>query len=169
MFVRFVRRMFVASCVALPAWPSSDLLAQTVSAGDEEVTSDGVVDGWTNVLYINEARPFDFSGAGQSQGMLTSVNFWVDDARASQSVITPFVAEPLVDAPSSGADFVVRAIGTTRDQNSWKCGGEYLFPFHDTEKFAVKSSPFKVPVMKQDLERRPPLFQNRRRSARWLS
>lgn len=139
MVVRFVRRTLIASCLAIPAISSGSLFAQVVSAGDENVTADGVVDGWTNVLYINEARPFDFSGTGQSQGMLTSVNFWVDDSRVAQSVITPFIAEPLVEDPSTGADFVIRAIGTTRDQASWKCGGEYQFPFHDTEKFAVQN------------------------------
>lgn len=110
--------------------------AQIVSAGADTITGDGGPDGWTNVLYINEANPFSFAGTGQTQGVLTTFNFW---AARGIGVVTPFVAEPLVPDPVSGSDYVIRAIGTTREGGTdWQCIGEYALAFHETEQFTVQ-------------------------------
>ncbi len=114
--------------------------AQTVTGGTAEITGNGVVDSGTNILYINEDIPFDFSGTGSDQGMLTNFRFWVSDSRVTSSVVTPFVAEPLTDFPETGDDFVIRAIGTTREAGTnWQCGGLYQYPFSDTDQFAVQN------------------------------
>ena len=113
--------------------------AAPVIAGAEEVTGDGGPDAWTNVLYINEQVPFDFTGTGADHGVLTNVDFWVANSRDASGVFTPFVAEPLVEFPQTGGDFVIRAIGTTREAGtSWQCGGLHRYPFHDTETFVVR-------------------------------
>jgi hypothetical protein len=112
--------------------------AQAVTAGAEEITGEGIPDGGTNILYINEMIPFEF-GAGGDHGVLTHVRFWVSEGRGSAGIVTPFVAEPLNDPGITGDDFVIRAIGTTREAGSdWQCGGLYQFPFHDTETFVVQ-------------------------------
>ncbi len=114
--------------------------AQSVVAGTDPVTGDGGPDGWTNILYINEDTPFDFP-AGQDHGVLTYTNFWAAEGRTltGQGLYTPFVAEPLVEFPETGDDFVVRAIGTTREAGvDFTCSGEFRFPFHDTETFTVQ-------------------------------
>lgn len=107
------------------------------TAGRATLDGAGSPDGWTNILYINEDAPFDFAGTGSDQGVLTNTNFW---ASGPSGMYTPFVAEPLTDSPATGDDFVVRAIGTTRvGGEHFTCGGEYQFPFHDTETFTVQS------------------------------
>lgn len=111
-----------------------------VIAGTEPLTGAGAPDGWTNVLYINETFPFQFAD-GQDQGVLTYTNFWVAPGRTVEGagLYTPFVAEPLVADPQTGDDFVIRAIGTTRQAGvDFACSGEFRFPFHDTETFVVK-------------------------------
>jgi hypothetical protein len=111
-----------------------------VIAGAEEISGDGGPDGGTNILYINELTPFDFSGQGDDHGVLTMVNFWVDSTRTTQGVFTPFVAEPLVADPQTGEDFEIRAIGTTREAGAdWKCAGLYSYSFHETEQFVVRN------------------------------
>jgi hypothetical protein len=112
---------------------------QTVTAGAEEFTGEGIPDGGTNILYINEAVPFDFGGAGTDHGVLTNFRFWVAEGRDVAGVVTPFIAEPLSDAGVTGDDFVIRAIGTMREAGThWQCRGLYQFPFHDTEQFTVQ-------------------------------
>lgn len=104
-----------------------------VVAGNDTLTGAGSPDGWTNILYINEDNPFDFGGG---QGVLTYTNFW---AAGQFGMVTPFVAEPQSDFPEFGDDFVIRAIGTTRQGGvDYTCAGEYQFPFHDTETFEVE-------------------------------
>ena len=110
-------------------------IGQEVTAGRETVEDLGAPDGWTNILYINEDAPFDFTG-GQTEGVLTHTNFW---AANPQGMYTPFVAEPMEDDGAIGDDFIVRAIGTTRvGGTDYACAGEYRFPFHDTEEFTVQ-------------------------------
>ncbi len=133
------RLLFAALIVLLVAMISAVGQAAPVIAGAEEVTGDGGPDAWTNVLYINEQVPFDFSGTGADHGVLTNIDFWVASPRENSGVFTPFVAEPLVEFPQTGEDFVIRAIGTTREAGtSWQCGGLYRYPFHETESFVVR-------------------------------
>ncbi len=91
-------------------------------AGQHPIVDEGGPDGWTNVLYINEDASFDFSEFGTDEGKLTEFNFWVNVDREFDGVVTPFVAEPLVEDPMTGDDFVVRAIGTTRsaENGDWE-------------------------------------------------
>ena len=111
--------------------------AQIVAAGADEITGEGVVDGWTNVLYVNESNPFSF--VGTDHGLTTTFDFWVNASRVSQGVVTPFIAEPLSDSPEFGDEFIVRAIGTTREAGAhWQCGGLYQYPFHDSEVFEIQ-------------------------------
>ena len=122
------------------AWVWTSPLAAQIIAGTDPVTGNGVVDGWACILYLNEETPFDFTTLGEDRGVLTTVSFWVIPDRATQGVVTPFVAEPLVDAPLSGDDFVVRAIGTTRAAGAdWNTEGLHHFPFHDTQTFVVEN------------------------------
>ena len=126
--------VLVTLSTAAPSWGAP------VIAGAEEISGDGVPDGGTNILYINELTPFDFSGQGEDHGVLTMFNFWVDSTRVTQGVVTPFVAEPLVDFPETGEDFIIRAIGTTREAGTdWQCAGLYSYPFHETEQFTVQN------------------------------
>ncbi|MCA9149466.1 MAG: hypothetical protein KDA92_09215 [Planctomycetales bacterium] len=112
---------------------------QIRSAGAQDLTGSGTPDGWTNVLYINEGNPFNFAGTGSDHGVLTTFNLYVAQGRETQSLVTPFVAEPLVADPVSGDDFVIRAIGTTREASvDYTCAGEYAFAFSDTEQFTVQ-------------------------------
>lgn len=105
--------------------------AQSV-VGTNPLTGEGTPDGWTNVLYINEDQSFDVGGEG---AVLTYTNFYA--ARPS-GMYTPFVVEPLGDG-EVGEDFIVRAIGTTRvGGEDYTCTGEFQFPFHDTETFAIE-------------------------------
>ena len=134
-----IRRLLIAILIGL-FFGNAESRAQTVVAGADELNGTGGPDGWTNVLYINESIPFDFGGTGQSQGVLTYVNFWVADSRAETGIFTPFIAEPLNDDPQTGDEFVIRAIGTTREGGTdWECGGLYQYPFHDTEQFVVQN------------------------------
>jgi hypothetical protein len=111
-----------------------------VIAGVDPVEGEGILDGWTNILYINEQTPFDFSAQGTDEGVLTDFNFWVGEGREWTSMVTPFVVEPLVDYPEVGEDFIVRAIGTTRmGDEDYDEPGLQSFPFHDTEQFTVKT------------------------------
>jgi hypothetical protein len=129
----FLLSMLLTVVITVPA------RAQAVTAGAEEFTGAGVPDGGTNILYINESVPFDFGGAGDDHGVLTNFRFWVAEGRATQGVVTPFVAEPLTPDGVTGDDFVIRAIGTTREAvTDWECGGLYQYPFHDTEQFTVQ-------------------------------
>lgn len=51
---------------------------------------------------------------GRDHGIRQPSNLWVPRwACEGATVATPFVAEPLVDNPATGDDFVIRAIGTT--------------------------------------------------------
>lgn len=109
-------------------------------AGTQPITSEGVVDSWTNVLYINEDGAFDFADLGTDQGTLSEFSFYVGAGRESVGMVTPFIAEPLVDNPQSGDDFIVRAIGTMREGGvDWTESGLQTFPFSDTETFEVQS------------------------------
>lgn len=133
------RRLWLLSVVVLLA--TSSLARAQIIAGVDPVEGDGGADGWTNVLYINEETPFDFSPAGDDHGVLTMFDFWVADNRVAQGVVTPLVAEPLDDDPLTGDDFIVRAIGTTREAGiDWQCGGLYSYPFHETETFVVQDN-----------------------------
>jgi hypothetical protein len=106
---------------------SGTAVGATVTAGVSPVEGDGTPDGWTNILYINEQTPFDFSGTGCT--------------REGHGLYTPFVAEPLVENPITGADFIVRAIGTTREAGTaFTCDGLFRYPFHDTETFVVQNN-----------------------------
>jgi len=40
------------------------VLAVTVTAGHEPIADVGNPDGWRNILYVNEQRPFDFASHG---------------------------------------------------------------------------------------------------------
>lgn len=108
------------------AWATSTahLSAQAVIAGVDPVTDVGGPDGWTNILYINESDPFDFTGTGHAEGAAYEFRFWAD---VISGTVTPFVAE--VVAPNV---FIVRAIGTTRrGGQDWIDAGLRTFPFKD--------------------------------------
>jgi hypothetical protein len=112
-----------------------------VIAGADPVEFDGAPDSWTNILYINEEWPFDFSETGETEGVLTEFSFWPPASRIDpgQGLITPLVAEPLVDDPLTGDDYIIRAIGTTREASvDWDIDDLQTFPFHDTEQFVVQ-------------------------------
>ena len=77
-------------------------------AGTEVLTGEGGPDAWTNILYIEESNPFDFGAGLCTGGVLTYTNFWnAGRNREGQGMYTPFVAEPLVDFPETGDDFVI--------------------------------------------------------------
>jgi hypothetical protein len=135
-----MKRAIYGLAALLIGLTTAPVCAQAVSAGAAEITGEGIPDGGTNILYINEAIPFDFSAAGNDHGVLTNFRFWVDRTRVGRGVVTPFIAEPLNDSPASGDDFIIRAIGTTREAGmSWSCAGLYQYPFHDNEQFTVQS------------------------------
>jgi hypothetical protein len=137
MMKRRVALAFLVSWICFPAAAR----AQTVSAGAQDITGDGDPDGWTNVLYINEANPFSFAGTGQDHGVLTTFDFWVAPGRHLSGLVTPFVAEPVVEGGVTGEDFIIRAIGTTREAAvDYQCTGLFQFPFHDTTKFTVQNN-----------------------------
>ena len=97
---------------------------QAIIAGIEPVTDTGDPDGWTNILYINESHPFDFTGTGQTQGTAFQFRFWADGGTGT---VTPFVAEA-----TAANDFIVRAIGTTRRGGiDWIDPGLQTFPFKE--------------------------------------
>jgi hypothetical protein len=109
-------------------------------AGAEPVQGAGIPDSWTNILYINEAHPFDFSKFGTDKGATKDVTFYVAAGRETSGMVTPFVAEPLVDSPVTGDDFIIRAMGTTRQaETDWTETGVVTFPFSDDQKFEVRT------------------------------
>lgn len=130
--MKLVRVITVLLACLIVDFSSRNVAAQIV-AGTEDLTGAGTPDGWTNILYINEDNPFSLGAGG---GVLTYTNFF---AANSNGMYTPFVAEPLVPFPSTGDDFIIRAIGTTRVGGvDYTCSGEFQFPFHDTQTFAVQ-------------------------------
>ncbi|MFN0129466.1 MAG: hypothetical protein ACKV19_22600 [Verrucomicrobiales bacterium] len=101
-----------------------ELPGQKFFAGTDPVIDEGGPDSWTNILYINESHPFDFSAAGQSKGVALEFQFWAD---REIGTLTPVVAE--VVAPN---EFIVRAIGTTRRGGvDWVEPGLQVFAFQD--------------------------------------
>ncbi len=100
-----------------------------IRAGDpnDPLAARASVDGWSSVMVIDEARPFNLSGA--ASGVVKDFEFWVGAARGR---VTPFVAERTADN-----EFIVRAIGTTRvfgeDYEIDDEATAVRFPFSDNE------------------------------------
>jgi hypothetical protein len=111
--IMWKKKLFLSVFGALLA--SSSYVRAQIIAGVDPVEGEGGPDSWTNVLYINEQTPFDFSVAGADQGVATEFNFWVAPDRIFEGIVTPLIVEPLVEDPLFGEEFFVRAIGTTRE------------------------------------------------------
>ena len=125
--------LVVAAVALLLAGVVTQSAVGQIVAGTEVLSNTGTPDGWTTVLYINEEYPFEVGNGG---AVLTYTNFW---AARPGGLYTPFVAEPLVDSPVSGSDYIVRAVGTTRvGGEDFGCAGEFRFPFHDSATFAIQ-------------------------------
>ena len=118
-------------CVVAAAAGFGTLSGQSIIAGSDPVTDVGSVDGWTNILYINESETFDFSATGEAGGIAYEFRFWADK---DAGTVTPFVAE--VVGPD---EFVVRAIGTTRRGGvDWTGSGLQSFDFLEGGAAAVQ-------------------------------
>ena len=118
-------------CVVAAAAGLGTLSGQSIIAGSDPVTDVGSVDGWTNILYINESETFDFSATGEAGGIAYEFRFWADK---DAGTVTPFVAE--VVGPD---EFVVRAIGTTRRGGvDWTGSGLQSFDFLEGGAAAVQ-------------------------------
>jgi len=110
---------------------SSTARADIVYAGTANPANIGVVDGASNILYVDEGNPFDFSTAGVTEGLATEFNFW---AGKPTGFVTPFIAEVIADN-----DFIVRAIGTTREGGTdWNATGLQQFAFNDDDQPTIQ-------------------------------